>query len=100
MTRFISCICVCPSVTWVVGSVMDAGTRTSFVIASRDRADELATTVARLLDTTRCPIIVVDNDSRDNSVAVLNRIAARAAGRLHVIELDTNRGAVGRNVGV
>jgi glycosyltransferase involved in cell wall biosynthesis len=79
---------------------MNATVSTSFVIASRDRADELATTVARLLDTTRCPIIVVDNDSRDNSVAVLNRIAARAAGRLHVIELDTNRGAVGRNVGV
>jgi GT2 family glycosyltransferase len=79
---------------------MNASVSTSFVIASRDRAEELATTVARLLDTTDCPIIVVDNDSQDDSVAVLNRIAAGAAGRLLVIELDTNRGAVGRNVGV
>jgi glycosyltransferase involved in cell wall biosynthesis len=79
---------------------MDATCSTSFVIASRDRADELATTVARLLDGTRCPIIVVDNASRDNSVAIMNRIAARAGGRLRVIELDSNRGAAGRNVGV
>src|SRR3954471_23909745 len=100
MTRFISCICVCPSVTWVVGSVMDAGTRTSFVIASRNRADELATTVVRLLDTTRCPIILVDNGSQDDSVAIMNRTAARSGGRLRVISLDKNRGAVGRNVGV
>lgn len=79
---------------------MDASESTSFVIASRDRAYELATTVARLLDTTPCPIIVVDNDSHDDSVAVISRMAARADGRLRVIELDTNRGAVARNVGV
>jgi GT2 family glycosyltransferase len=79
---------------------MDATARTSFVIASRNRAQELATTVARLLDTTRCPIIVVDNDSEDDSVAIMNRIAARSGDRLRIIELDTNRGAVGRNVGV
>jgi GT2 family glycosyltransferase len=79
---------------------MDATARTSFVIVSRDRAYELATTVVRLLDSTHCPIIVVDNNSRDESVAVMNRIAARSSGRLRVIELDTNRGAVGRNVGV
>jgi GT2 family glycosyltransferase len=79
---------------------MDATASTSFVIASRDRATELATTVTRLLDSTLCPIILVDNDSRDDSVAVVNRIAARSAGRLRLIELDTNRGAVGRNVGV
>ncbi|HET7664856.1 MAG TPA: glycosyltransferase family 2 protein [Mycobacterium sp.] len=70
------------------------------MIASRDRAYELATTVARLLDSTACPIIVVDNDSHDDSVAIMKRIAARSAGRLRVIELDTNRGAVGRNVGL
>ncbi|WP_235009842.1 glycosyltransferase family 2 protein [Mycobacterium sp. 3519A] len=74
--------------------------RTSFVIASRDRADELVTTVARLLDSTCCPIIFVDNDSRDDSVAIMNRFAAKAAGRLRVIELTENMGAVGRNVGV
>jgi GT2 family glycosyltransferase len=79
---------------------MDAMARTSFVIASRNRALELATTVARLLDTTECPIIVVDNASDDDSVAIVNRIAARSGHRLRIIELDTNRGAVGRNVGV
>jgi GT2 family glycosyltransferase len=91
-----------PRLDGVVSTVMQAPVqrRTSFVIASRNRAVELATVVARLLDTTACPIIVVDNDSDDDSVAIMNRIAARSANRLRVIELDTNRGAVGRNVGV
>jgi GT2 family glycosyltransferase len=74
--------------------------KTSFVIASRNRAPELAVTVTRLLDTTDCPIILADNGSDDDSVAVAKRLAERSAGRLQVIELDTNRGAVGRNVGV
>jgi GT2 family glycosyltransferase len=72
----------------------------SFVIASRNRAAELASVVARLLDTTACPIVVVDNASEDSTVAVVQRLAARSAGRLRVAELPTNRGAVGRNVGV
>jgi GT2 family glycosyltransferase len=79
---------------------MDATVSTSFVIASRDRAAELARTVARLLDGTRCPIVVVDNASQDDSVAIMNRFAARAGGRLRVIQLNANQGAVGRNVGV
>jgi GT2 family glycosyltransferase len=79
---------------------MDATARTSFVIASRNRAPELATTVARLLDSTACPIIVVDNDSQDDSAVVMNRMAERSGDRLQVISLDSNRGAVGRNVGV
>ena len=53
-----------------------------------------------LLDTTDSPIILVDNASRDDSVAMARRIASGAAGRLSVIELDENLGAVGRNVGV
>jgi GT2 family glycosyltransferase len=77
-----------------------APARTSFVIASRSRAAELASVVTRLLDTTNCPIVVVDNDSRDDSVPVMRRIADRAAHRLKLIELDTNRGAVARNMGV
>jgi GT2 family glycosyltransferase len=72
----------------------------SFVIASRNRATELAAVVARLLDTTGCPIVVVDNGSDDDTATLLNRIAARSANRLRLIELDTNLGAVGRNVGV
>jgi GT2 family glycosyltransferase len=79
---------------------MADGPKTSFVIASRDRCDELALVVARLLDTTVCPIVVVDNASRDDSVAVLRRMAARSSDRLSVIALDHNAGAVARNVGV
>lgn len=74
--------------------------QTSFVIASRNRRDELLGTVERLLDTTPCPIIVVDNASDDDSLRVAGRISARAAGRVVVVGLDRNLGAVGRNVGV
>ncbi|KUH93770.1 glycosyltransferase family 2 protein [Mycobacterium sp. IS-3022] len=72
----------------------------SFVIASQNRAAELATVVARLLDTTVCPIVVVDNASTDDTAEVVGRMAARSAGRLRLVELDDNLGAVGRNVGV
>jgi GT2 family glycosyltransferase len=74
--------------------------RITVVIASRNRAEELAGVVQRLLDTTGCPIIVVDNASEDDSVATVRRVGARSAGRLRVLELDTNAGAVGRNAGV
>lgn len=77
-----------------------ADPRTSFVIASRDRSVELAAVLNRLLDTTDCPVILVDNASRDDSVAVADRIARRSANRLTVVELDENLGAVGRNIGV
>ncbi len=53
-----------------------------------------------LLDTTESPIILVDNGSRDDSVAIAHDIAAGSAGRLTVVELEKNLGAVGRNVGV
>lgn len=72
----------------------------SFVIASRNRAPELVAVVQRLLDTTPCPIIVVDNGSDDDSPAMVGRIAARSEGRVVVIGLSSNLGAVGRNVGV
>ncbi|WP_422749112.1 glycosyltransferase family 2 protein [Mycobacterium sp. WMMD1722] len=74
--------------------------RTTFVIASRNRADELTSVVERLLDTTGCPVVVVDNDSRDDSAVAVRRIADSAADRVQLIELTTNRGAAGRNVGV
>lgn len=70
----------------------------SFVIASRNRRDELVRTVQRLLDTTGCPIVAVDNASDDGSPAALRRITA--TDRLQVIRLTRNLGAVGRNVGV
>jgi glycosyltransferase involved in cell wall biosynthesis len=83
-----------------MGSTPAAAPRTTFVIASRNRARELADVVTRLLDTTRCPIVVVDNDSEDDSVATVRRLAERAAERVQLIELPTNEGAVARNVGV
>lgn len=79
---------------------MPAESRTTFVIATRNRTAELSAVLARLLDTTRCPIVVVDNASEDDSVAVTRNVAAAAAGRLRVVALDRNRGAVARNIGV
>ncbi|OBG61777.1 glycosyltransferase family 2 protein [Mycobacterium sp. E3339] len=73
---------------------------TSFVIATRDRARELCTVAERLLDTSACPIIVVDNASRDDSVRAMNHVVDRSAGRVTVIPLNRNEGAVARNIGV
>jgi len=74
--------------------------RTSFVIATRNRSAELSAVLERLLDTTCCPIVVVDNGSEDDSVAAAERLAARSSERITVIELGENLGAVGRNAGV
>lgn len=76
--------------------------RTSFVIATRDRADDLAKTLSRLLDTTQCPIVVVDNCSHDASREVTGEIADRHPGgnRVQLIALSSNHGAVARNIGV
>ncbi|OBG73793.1 MULTISPECIES: glycosyltransferase family 2 protein [unclassified Mycobacterium] len=79
---------------------MATTSRTSFVIATRDRSDELCGVLRRLLDTTDSPVIVVDNASRDDSVAAAQRVAAAAAGRVVVVALDRNEGAVARNIGV
>ncbi|KWX65682.1 hypothetical protein ASJ79_28320, partial [Mycobacterium sp. NAZ190054] len=70
------------------------------MIASRNRSEELAAVLRLLLDTTPSPIILVDNASRDDSVTVAEHIAAGSGGRLTVVELSENLGAVGRNVGV
>jgi GT2 family glycosyltransferase len=74
--------------------------RTSFVIATRDRGEELCGVLDRLLDTTACPIIVVDNASHDDSLRAATKAAAGSAGRVTVIPLDRNAGAVARNIGV
>jgi GT2 family glycosyltransferase len=79
---------------------MAASPRTSFVIATRDRSAELCAVLRRLLDTTDCPIVVVDNGSRDDSVAAATGAADAAAGRVTVIGLTRNEGAVARNIGV
>lgn len=44
--------------------------------------------------------MVVDNASRDDSVAAAGRVASRSGGRVTVIPLSRNAGAVARNVGV
>jgi GT2 family glycosyltransferase len=74
--------------------------RTSFVIATRDRSQELRAVLHRLLDAGECPIIVVDNGSRDDTVSMAGGIAARSGGRVTVIPLARNAGAVARNIGV
>lgn len=79
---------------------MTPGQQTSFVIASRNRAAELTSTMTRLLDTTRCRIVFVDNGSEDGSVSAARNVAARSAGRVQIIELGRNRGAPARNIGV
>jgi GT2 family glycosyltransferase len=79
---------------------MASPARTSFVIASRNRAPELARTITRLLDTTQCPIVAVDNGSEDDSVARIRQFADHFPERVTAIELKCNRGAVARNVGV
>ncbi len=78
------------------------GPRTSFVIATRDRAVDLAETLHRLLDTTSCPVIVVDNGSRDESREITNAIVNDHphGGRVQLIALSSNQGAVARNFGV
>jgi GT2 family glycosyltransferase len=77
-----------------------SSSRTSFVVATRDRADDLADTLSRLLDNTGCPIIVVDNNSHDTTREVTAEFSGRYPGRLQLIGLPRNRGAVARNVGV
>jgi GT2 family glycosyltransferase len=70
--------------------------RTTVVIATRNRADELARTLSRLRALRPPPpIIVVDNDSTDDT-------ARRAEGvpGVMVVRLTVNAGAAARNVGV
>lgn len=75
-------------------------TDVSFVIASRNRSAELAAVLQRLLDTTACHIVVVDNHSTDDSRRMADGVAARSGGRVQTIALGRNMGAVGRNIGV
>ncbi|WP_216207397.1 glycosyltransferase [Amycolatopsis aidingensis] len=74
--------------------------RTTVVIATRDRAGELARTLRRLLALRpRPPIVVVDNASTDDTAEdVLATRPDPAAVRL--LRLPDNAGAAARNVGV
>lgn len=78
---------------------MAGSPRTSFVIATRNRADDLERTVQQLLDSTQCPIIVVDNASQDATREAASALTCWSR-RIRLITLDRDRGAIARNVGV
>jgi GT2 family glycosyltransferase len=67
------------------------------VVITRDRRDELTRTLARLTSLPeRPPVIVVDNGSRDGTVAAVRRLYPD----VEVIAARSNLGAVGRNLAV
>lgn len=79
----------------MVNEVADA--RTSVVIATRDRCDELLHTIGRLRSLPERPsIIVVDNASTDGTP---QRVVDAFPG-VEVVALPENRGAPARNIGV
>lgn len=65
------------------------------VIATRDRADDLARTLTRL-ERLDVPVIVVDNGSSDDTVARVRR----EFDQVEVLALGRNEGALARNHGV
>ncbi|GLZ28567.1 glycosyl transferase [Lentzea sp. NBRC 105346] len=68
--------------------------RTTLVIATRDRRDDLTQTLAQLrANTPDVPIVVVDNGSSDDTAEVARSSAT-------VIELGRNLGSSARNAGV
>lgn len=69
--------------------------RTTVVIATRDRADDLARTLTRLRELD-VPVVVVDNGSSDDTVA---RVRREFDG-VDVLPLGHNEGALARNHGV
>lgn len=62
------------------------------VVVTRNRREQVLETVARYAN----PIIVIDNASRDGTVAALRTHFPEVS----VISLSTNQGAVARNIGV
>ncbi|AXB42389.1 glycosyltransferase family 2 protein [Amycolatopsis albispora] len=69
--------------------------KTTVVIATRNRADELARTLGELSELhPRPPIIVVDNASTDHTADVVHAAGAR------LLSLPRNLGAAARNIGV
>jgi N-acetylglucosaminyl-diphospho-decaprenol L-rhamnosyltransferase len=69
----------------------------SVVVATRNRRETLLTTLAGLSRLPeQPPLVVVDNDSDDGTVAMVREHSPETT----VIELPTNRGAVARNIGV
>ncbi|WP_280296988.1 glycosyltransferase family 2 protein [Nocardia abscessus] len=80
----------------MVGVSAPAVAKTTVVIATRNRAPELARTLSELHALHPRPaIVVVDNGSTDNTVA-----AAEAFPDVRVVRLPRNFGAAARNLGV
>lgn len=74
----------------------------SVVIAAHDNERHIGAAIGSLLGQTRPPaeIVVVDDASRDGTIAAVSRIAA-AHARIRLIRLAVNRGAYfARNVGL
>jgi GT2 family glycosyltransferase len=73
-----------------------AASRTTVVVATRNRAGELARTLTRLAELDPAPpVVVVDNASTDDTAAT-----AAAFDRVTLVRLSHNAGAAGRNAGV
>lgn len=75
----------------------DTGARMTVVVATRDRCDRLRSCLNALTALPEQPdIIVVDNASTDNTAALVRM----RFPSVRLIRLETNRGAVARNIGV
>ncbi|MCF6522669.1 glycosyltransferase family 2 protein [Streptomyces sp. JJ36] len=76
---------------------MTAPAPVGVVVATRNRAERLATALERLRDLPeRPPVVVVDNASRDRTASLV----AGEHPEVRLIRLARNRGAVARNDGV
>lgn len=71
--------------------------RVGVVVLTHNRCAEVVETVARMrAQAPRPPLVVVDNASADDTAETI----ARRFHEVHLVRLDMNRGAAGRNVGV
>ena len=79
-----------------VGGSQAPTCRTTVVIATRDRREQLGRTLDRLAELPERPaIVVIDNGSRDGTVAAIRG----RPGPVRVVGLAGNRGGAARNVG-
>ena len=76
-------------------AVMPAA-RISLVMLTYGRREEVLSTLARTVASVDCPIVVVDNGSRDGTADAIRQ----AHPRVEVAALARNLGAAGRNEGV